>query len=288
MPRPRSRRTLLQAAAVTAVPLAGCNRLTAIDSSPPRDASVLHRAVGERATAGGTSVWLQHVAVRESFLYVPDHEPLAVAREPGKQWLFADVAVDGDSDPRPWEFTLRASDGRYKGTTQPDPPGESVHVHGFEQPYDAGSTQGNGWIAYELPAPLAVDDPHLRWSAGEKSFAWRLPSEVVSALRSPPATFELREFSLPDAVERDEPIEAGLTVANVGDAPETFRGSLNQREPTDVSDPIELPVDPGEEVTWRASYRPHQQVERDVSAVRFVLRAATGDVERTVRIRDTD
>ncbi|WP_135851121.1 hypothetical protein [Halorussus salinus] len=86
----------------------------------------------------------------------------------------------------------------------------------YDDPYADGAAKGGvGWVAFEVPSPLAADSPAIRCRYGGETAVWDLPAEEAAALGEPAPRFELRSF---DATVADgETVELSLTAENVAE-----------------------------------------------------------------------
>lgn len=232
-------------------------------------------SLGTTRTALGAQVTVTDVAVRDSVAALVYPDALGVLDADGGRYLLARVNVDNEV-PDPEEFDLIADGGQYSGGVD-----FGFGVRGFD-PYGSGA-RGRGWIAFEVPAPLEAET--ARVVVGEA--AWRIPDRHVRRLRQPKPEYELLSFSVPDAVDPAEAIDAEATVRNTGDYPGTFRAVLTFRGggfPCCVGpDPLVREIPAGERAILRASYggRTHLDPGGDV---RIRFKSPAGLPERTVAV----
>lgn len=285
---PSTRRTLLAGAAAA---LAGCvsgrrdpgtndDTPAPTTTEPPDDATL---DFGETATVGDLSVQPTDATVQHSYvaLVYPDFADVVTAD--GGQFLFLTVDVGGTADaPAPSDFRVATDGASYEGRNR----GESGYPYRDGAAYTRDGK--HGWILYDVPSPVESERVALELDVGEDETAtWRLPDDVVARLRGPPPSFEVRDFSAPDSVRPDEPIEVSATVANVGEGPGTFRGSLNQEgDALYGADPFSFDLEAGAEREWTGTVTTHQRSDLDSQlTVRLRFRSAGGDADRDVVVR---
>ncbi|WP_459193341.1 hypothetical protein [Halosimplex sp. J119] len=106
---------------------------------------------------------------------------------------------------------------------------------------------GDGWVVFQMPKPLEVDDATVSWPDGE----YALAEAILSDLARPPTDFAVESFEAPATASMGETITLSLTVENTGDTDGTFVGAVNRNFPayTPVAS-IRLPVAAGETATW--------------------------------------
>lgn len=122
----------------------------------------------------------------------------------------------------------------------------------YDDPYaNAGGESRVGWVAFEVPTPLATDAPTIRCRYGGESADWRLSEEIATALGRQPLEFELRSFSATITDERT--VELSLTAENVADAAGEFLAAVYW--PTSIADDdeghfVRKSVPPNGRVEW--------------------------------------
>ncbi|WP_435348246.1 hypothetical protein [Haloarchaeobius sp. HRN-SO-5] len=288
------RRRPLLAAVGTALATAGClvddgspgtdRRDTQSDSldpgttgTPPSDDP---RPFSETLDVGDLRVRLSGPAVQHSFLHLVQPDTMGVKALDGRQFVFVGVGVEGEPRPAAEDVSLLVDGESVAGWTS----------YGHRSPYSVGVATGNGrpysadgedgWVGFDVPAPVS-DDPRLRFSVDGGRATTSLPDRAVEALRTPPPSFSVSEFSAPDSVGPDEPIPVSATVTNEGDGPGSFRASLNQLGPMYGPGPVEVALGAGESERWEESITVHRGLN-DVEEVRFAFVTADDEYARTV------
>ncbi|MFC3477955.1 hypothetical protein [Halobacterium litoreum] len=289
-----SRRDYLAGGAAALAAVAGCaesgspaSEPTSAEPSTTADASTsapTRLSWGETTTVQGTSVTPRAVAVQDSAYYLATPDTLDVLSFDDRQAVFAAVSVDGESRPAPGDFALDIEDAVPGWVTYGDVSGSEFWERAAS--YDPGEN-GIGWVGFDAPKSVATDDPRLRVQFGDESGApvsWSLPDYATGRLREPPK-FACADFSAPESVASDEPIEVSVRVSNEGAGVGRFRGALNEAGPAYRFETVKIDVGPGEsrEVTGFLDTHVGSQ---DVDRVSFAFRTPCGDFERTVEVTD--
>ncbi|WP_435178289.1 hypothetical protein [Halorussus sp. AFM4] len=285
MTRRRSRRALLRAGALAATGLAGC--VGELDDWPDGTETERRRSdetIGSPETRSTTpeptteapAVELEPVAVRSSFFYLDGPQTVGVEAEEGTQFAFVRVRPRTDS-PRPSDVALVADDRHFWGTVAPGDVGGPRRLTGLGSVYRAGEDRP-GWVAFEVPNPLDAEEVALTYDGRDRS----LGDAAVSALRAPPADFELAAFDAPDRVAPGASFDVSAEVENVGEGDGVFRASLNELGP--VYGPnrasVAVPADESRERTWTVDASDSPDAER----VRLELDSVAGVRKATVAV----
>jgi hypothetical protein len=191
--------------------------------SPTATEEPVFGSVGDTLGDGDRRASLDRVAVRDSLSGLTSADSAGIFTRAGYRYLLVEATVSPDFRKSAPEFTLVA-DGDIVGVGKTD-----VDYYGDSRlgrsPY--ASHDGGGWFAFLVPAPLDAADLTIHGA----NYRWTVPERVVSPLRRPAASFELREFTMPTAVEPQESFIATISVENTGTHAATFRGVLNQNGP---------------------------------------------------------
>jgi hypothetical protein len=203
-------------------------------------------ALGESFEApDGATATVHDVRVRRTVFTLGVHTDPHY--RPGEQFVVADASSSGRDFPS--GFTIEI-DGDRRDTGAND-----ALVSPFGDPTGV-------LVGFGVPAPLDVERGAVVWTAPDGATArWPFDSESLDALANPP-TFEVREFSVPEEVERGSTFAATLTVANVGSGDGEFRAELGA---TTISDTPELAVEvaASETVTTRPTINPFYPEDAD-------------------------
>lgn len=159
-------------------------RFDAIDVT--REVSVVPRSLlfyDTYRNPAGVATAADGLRLREAYTYETEDGVAALPAAAGRQWAFVTFEAANTSDaparaPRRSDVTLLADDARY----------DSVYVLKEEGRYRGGEIASGvtrrGWIGYEVPAALAVDDLAVAYRGqdreGEWAVRWRadLPAEA--------------------------------------------------------------------------------------------------------------
>lgn len=285
----RSRRALLRTGALAVGGLAGCvgslgdasddgpsaTRTTPPDGTPTTGRNGT-RTTGASPTTARPSVELVPVGVQSSFFYRATPDSVDVEAVEGVQFAFVEVRPRTASPP-PSDFALVADGRRYWGTLAPGDAGGPNRLAELGSGYRYENAD-SGWVAFEVPDPLdagevVVAHDGRRWPVGE---------DLLAALRTPSADFELASFDAPGEVAADGALEASFAVENVGGTDGTFRASVNSAGPTYAPRRTAVRVAAGErrQQTVRVGVRPDAGTER----VDLRFRSAVADREATVEV----
>lgn len=238
---------------------------TAATSAPTANPETL--ALGDSFEApGGATATVHDVRVRRAVFTLGVHTDPHY--RPDEQFVVADVS-SSDRDPLS-RFAIETDGDRR------DAGANDALVSPFGDP--TGELLG-----FRVPAPLEIERGAVVWTGPDGSTAvWPVDSDAVDALAHPPA-FEVREFSVPEEVERGSAFDATLTVANDGSGDGEFRAELGA---TTISDTPELAVEvaAGETVTTNPTIDPYYPEDADELPV--VLNWDADRLERTAKITD--
>lgn len=238
---------------------------TTVTSSPTESPETL--TLGEPFEApGGATATVHDVRVRRTVFTLGVHTDPHY--RPGEQFVVADASAS-DRDLLN-NFAVEA-DGVRRDTGSND-----ALVSPFGDP--SGELLG-----FRVPAPLEIERGAVVWTSPDGVAArWPLDPESLDALAHPPA-FEVREFSVPEEVERGSAFAARLAVANVGSGDGEFRAELGA---TTISDTPELAVEvaAGETVTTGSTIDPFYPEDSDELPV--VLNWGADRLKRTAKIAD--
>lgn len=220
-----SRRELLAGGLCGLVATAGCtdvrdggapptNTTTETTTGADDAASTETDAPSATATAGRTPR-IGSVRVTDSVVHVVNVDGFEVAGSPDDtQLVFAtyqdEDGVEGD------RFRLVVDGDIHR----PQPPGET-DFRAVARTVDRLES-GQGLTGFVVPVRESVERVTLEY--GESDLARDAPADARERLTADPV-FEVRRFSLPDSVEDGEPVEAELTVANVGTGDGVFRAT---------------------------------------------------------------
>mgnify|MGYP002125301186 FL=1 len=136
------------------------------------------------------------------------------------QALFLRVAASGENAPSADSFSLAPGDHPRVRERFPRPGFRSL-----PQPYTG---DGEGWVAFELPAPFAPETaPKVEIETESGTLSWALPDGVLAALDTKPPSFTRRAFDAPDSLSTGEESVVAVEIENTGGAA-TFRGGVEQ------------------------------------------------------------
>lgn len=238
-----SRRSLLGVLAT--LPLAGClstdspttttaatstsDSLTATPTATPSEPAI--RQPGESFETDDLTVTVSNLAVRHGMVKAGTVHPDPVWTD-GAQFVLADVAVAGDSDPTDINVTATADTlderpDRYFGFASESP--DSVQRLGFVIPTD--------------PAPAEAS---IVWD-GPREVRWPLPDALVAKLGRAP-DFSVEKFDVPDSAQAGTAVSVTLEVTNTGVRDGRFLAELGDAAISDQPE-IEVSVPAGETVT---------------------------------------
>lgn len=221
----------------------------------------------------GWSVTLSNARVRKIALRVGAHiDPVAV---PGGQYVLVDVVIEGNPNgtgtegvlPDPGWFVVTL-DGAF-----------TVDRGGFWAGRAGRPAGSEGTLAIPVRTATA-ERAAIRWRAAAEPVEWRLADAHRSAIARAPA-FEVRTFSVPDAVEHGAEFDASLTVANTGERDGEFLAELGA---TTISDTPELRFDvsAGAVVDHVEPVTPHYPA--DAQKLQIVLHWGVDRLDRTVAV----
>jgi hypothetical protein len=220
-------------------------------------------ALDESFEASGVTVTVHDVRVRRIVFARNNH--LDPHYRPGHQFLVADVSVS-DRD-QLGNFAV-VMDGDRIETRRND------SLVAFDEP--TGELLG-----LAVPAPLDAECGAVRWTGPDGAVArWTLDSDHLDALAHPPA-FEVRNFEIPEEVERGSSFTATLTVSNSGSGGGAFRAELGATTISDTPE-IRVAVPASETVTAEQVVEPYYPDDADEATIRLNWDAEF--VERTVSI----
>lgn len=216
---------------------------------------------------GSGSATLDAVAVQRQFTYL-DGSHVAVGGDRDRVYLLA----PGTANLADRRLELRVGDQRFEATD--DVAGVPVYLVRFDRKQVADP----GLYAFDLPADLDGDDAGVLVADAQGTVGWSLPGDVVSRLVAPP-TFEGVELDAPESVAEGEPVEASVSVENVGGSDGTFVAELG---PTTYSDQSEVYV----EVPAGSSAEATESFSTASADGSLTLRLdwGYGSVERTVEV----
>ena len=102
----------------------------------------------------------------------------------------------------------------------------------YDEPYARRSEDSVGWVAFELPSPLAAESAAIRCCVDGEAVRWRLPRNVTATLARRAPTFELRSFAA-ESLDA-ESVELSLSVENAADVGGRFLAAVYW--PTTIAD----------------------------------------------------
>ncbi|MFB6071944.1 MAG: hypothetical protein ABEJ88_03155 [Halobacterium sp.] len=220
---------------------------------------------GETATVDGTDVTPRAASVQHSAFYLTSPDTVGVLSFGDRQAVFVTVDVVGDTRPAVDDFELVLDERVQAWVEYEAAPTARFYEQG--QAY-APDESGGGWIGFDAPASVDVEEPRLRVQFGgetEGSIRWPLPDAAASDLRAPPPAFEVSAFSAPDSVAPGGEIEVSATVENTGDGAGTFRGAFNQRGPTYQVETYAFDLAAGAARDWRTVLTAPESGDVDVT-----------------------
>ncbi|MFC4552921.1 MULTISPECIES: hypothetical protein [Halorussus] len=135
-----------------------------------------------------------------------------------------DLVVDGDAYP------AVAIEKRTRGAFTTSLAGRGDVK--YDEPYARPSEDRVGWVAFELPSPLAASSLAIRCRYEGEAARWRLPRNVAATLARRPPSFELRSFAA-ESLDA-ESVELSLSVENVADVGGRFLAAVYW--PTAIAD----------------------------------------------------
>lgn len=251
----RRRRFLAALPAATA--LAGCS---GDDAGQPTVSTT-----GERTTTSTASVSL---TLRASFRHVINDDGIRVVSPDRDQFAFIAPPAT-ETELAPDRFTLALGQDRF------DPRviktrGNPTWTPGVDSLYTSERT--GGMLAFDVPsvevdaASLLVNDATHPIEAADRE---RLAS-------APDLTLE--SVSVPDSVDRDEPIELGITVGNDGDREGLYLAGFRSGG---LPETIDVTVPPGEKGSGSVEY-----ATQDAESMFFAFSFPGGDRNYEVEIED--
>jgi hypothetical protein len=202
-------------------------------------------ALSTSQSVEGQSLAVRSATVRDSVFYWPYPDAAGVTTPEGRRYVFVEV-VSGSNSPPTLRFSLLTDRNSYLGGIDVDRGAQRLG-----ELYDPES--GKGWLGFSVPAPLETE----RLAVEVDDRVWQLPGKLADRLADPKPTYELREFSVPDAIEAGSALELGATFRNVGDAAGTLRylfGASGGGYPCCVSDYAVVDVPSGESVDVTGSF----------------------------------
>lgn len=238
---------------------------------------------GESASTDGldeyADVTVGSVTVTPELVGLNSPDSIGTFGDRHEQFVLTTVTAEGASAPDPDTFTLEAD----KATHAP----ADSHVRAGLL-WDRGGPytgEDDGWLAFKIPNPLEADTVALTWPGGERA----LTGSPVTRLRRPPASFEIREFTVPASAQPGEDVTVALTVENVAPAEGTFVAALNRVGPLVAYAPetaVSFDVPAGETTTWEYKRAvPERDVRgRDELSMQFNLDRRGTSLTRTVEI----
>lgn len=278
-----SRRALLAACSGGIAALAGCaGRFRgspdagATDTATPAPVPTgTPASVGGERRVGDSTVTVKRAAARSTVVHLSSADSMDVATADGR-FLLARVEAT-EPAPGPDAFSLVADGTTYDRTDAWYR--EPVVVGSLAATYRAES--GEGWLAFEVPAPLSAD--RTRVTCGDAR--WRLPDAVVDALARPVPSWTLRSFEVPAELEPGEEFAVRVAVENVGDADATFRGALNVANLNYAyyPYPFAVGVPAGERATWTKRLSVPGDMDPGAEPD-FYLRTPAGDRRATATV----
>jgi hypothetical protein len=288
----RTRRSLLVALATTLG--AGCtapagrsgdgaDETATTATSPPAERTPTATASPTRTDTStatptpGSDVTLADVRVTPTLVQLYT-DSIGVYGDAGEQFVVATASAEEPPAPPVDDFAVE-TDGESFGVV--DGLGSG---HPFYEAYNAGGGEARRWLAFALPKPLDVGRAVVTWPGGERA----LSDAALARLARPPTSFEVREFTAPEAVALDEPAPLSVTVANVGDADGTWVGALNRSGPSIAYTPetvARLAVPAGGTRTWEYVNEPGDRLDGNPAGeMTFRLAFRDGDRSRTVEV----
>ncbi|WP_158057758.1 hypothetical protein [Halorussus halophilus] len=282
------RRHLLASLAGSALSLSGClgseavgtpttaNDPTTSDDTPTSDDDTSPNEDDEESTSNITptseSVTVHSLDVRRTIVHRGTHKDPYY--EPDVQFVVADASI-GERD----HLLGFAVEKAFAVVAD----GEAVDTEVWSPLEPLHSEPAGIQIAFAVPAPLDADGVSLVWTGevgGGDERRWSFDSTHLDALANPPA-FEVRNFEVPDEVERGAVFDVEFTVENVGHADGTFLAELGA---TVISDTPEVTVDvpKDETVTATRTLSPYYPERADDFTVQ--LNWGSSSLEQTVDV----
>ncbi|MFC5369125.1 hypothetical protein [Salinirubrum litoreum] len=278
------RRALLVGCAGTLGGLAGCLTGGRDDPAGATDQSETPRPT-DRATATPTpspSVSASLISLQPAVVtFVTDS--ITVSGETS-QYLFVAVDVEDGEPPAVDEFTFW-----FAGAEAPplEPQGS------YWSDYNPGATrysrkQGEGWLAFDLPATGDASGAALRWPGGE----WTPPQALRERLSAPAPPLSL-EWSVPETAELYTTPTLGFTVTNTGELDGRFVAALNRIGPRVAYAPItsvSRRIPAGETLRFEVTDRfdlddpGGDEVGDEMADLSYVLQLPEGERRREVRL----
>lgn len=254
-----NRRELLAALAAGAVGVPGClssngaggGSPTATPTQTPTETVSDRTDGGTPGSSAGTTTASAADFVREAFavpeLVAPNSpDSFGVYGDRDEQYVVALLAAQEGTEPPAAEVELVADGEPYPAETDVGRQGWAL----FD--YDGSYSPDDdrvGWVVFQLPNPLDVAGAAISWTNGE----YALGDEALARLARPPASFEIRSFDAPDAIDTGETATATVTVENTADVDGTFVAAFNRAGPRIAylsEAAIRLPIAAGETETW--------------------------------------
>lgn len=130
-------------------------------------------------------------------------------------------------------------------------------------------------LGFSLPVDVEPAETALVWRGSETTVTWSLPDAVSEKLAAPPA-YDVDSFVV-EASAGDCPVEASVSVSNVGDSAGVFVASLGTTSLSDQPE-ITIPLDAGGSTT-RTECIPYTESEGGAT---IVLDWGWDALERTV------
>lgn len=211
---------------------AGCNGLgIAYNDSSTSTTNGSPATIGTEQQVAGTDVTIESLVVRDAVFQYPFPDEVTVASTTDRRWVIVEVLVE-QAAIRPSTIRLAIEDRSYSfgtaGLTRPALPWDSIG-----DPYAHG-TQARGWLATKVPAPLS---PAGRPTISAEGSDWTLGQSVRSRLTAPDPSYQLAALTVPDSIQRGDPIPVSYTVENRSSTPGVFHGIIDVTGESDAVGP---------------------------------------------------
>jgi hypothetical protein len=230
--------------------------------------------MGRNALVGETELTVFDPAVHEFVLYYSSPDSMDVADVPGRV-LLVHARAGQPNDPPPDApgvdaFSLVTDEESFQGRADARSLSQYPGGYATESP--------NGWVAFELPAPLGVDTASV--TVGDAR--WTVPEPLLERLNRDEPSWRLESVTLPDRLVEGERFAVQLQVRNTSAVPGVFRGALNVAgvNAAYAPHPFAREADSGETAVFR-----HTDTAPEAGrSVGLHLRTTLGDEDRLYEV----
>lgn len=230
-----SRRSYLAGVATLCSGLAGCTNPGSDASSPtdtptessgtePKGSPSVTETPSDasKRTVGGATVHVTGIVARKAVTYESSMGSGGVLTPEGRQYVVASVQADADLSFE--DFSVHAGGEQWSAELSNAELADQYAVAGHSGGAIGSlvASEGEGFVAFDLPSPLDAWDPAIHLEHGGDTAEWSLPDDATQTLGEPEPTFELDSLSVPDSVKQGDPLDVELTVTNTSDTEGRF------------------------------------------------------------------